>query len=396
MVAYGDVSICHISLDGPPPAPGQSAPKAKNTGLVHKWRCALILHGVDMSQNHGWVSAVHTEREIEETVQAVGQAPWPISRRRGRSSPTSHAEHGPGPGAAEPARGPGRGGARRRPRGALRHRAWRCSGSWAAGPGRPRPAGVADRGRPRSSGPGRLRQALRDVPRRDRGVGRPRSGALPIKPPPFTDGRLLNPLPDDFLYTVVRDGAAAVGLAPQMPAFGPLLTDREIRDVVAYVRTLAAATLPAAGRARRRPPIAPAPAQPIEFSHAIHAGSYGIDCQYCHADARRSAVRRPAVGRPLHGLPQDRRGAGQPRGAEAPPVLGPEGSRSPGCASTSWRGSSTFPTSGTCRRASPARRATARVEAMQRVAQVAPLTMGWCVACHAERRGPLDCVACHH
>ena len=36
------------------------------------------------------------------------------------------------------------------------------------------------------------------------------------------------------------------------------------------------------------------------------------------------------------------------------------------------------------------------VETMQRVAQVAPLTMGWCVACHAEHRGPLDCVACHH
>jgi hypothetical protein len=36
------------------------------------------------------------------------------------------------------------------------------------------------------------------------------------------------------------------------------------------------------------------------------------------------------------------------------------------------------------------------VETMQRVAQVAPLTMGWCVACHAERRGPLDCVICHH
>jgi hypothetical protein len=74
MVAYGDVSICHISLDGPPPVPGKSAPKGKNTGLVHKWRCALILHGVDMSQNHGWVSAVHTEREIEETVQAVARA----------------------------------------------------------------------------------------------------------------------------------------------------------------------------------------------------------------------------------------------------------------------------------------------------------------------------------
>jgi hypothetical protein len=36
------------------------------------------------------------------------------------------------------------------------------------------------------------------------------------------------------------------------------------------------------------------------------------------------------------------------------------------------------------------------VERMQRVGQVAPLTMGWCVSCHAERKAPLDCVVCHH
>src|SRR5215470_15451736 len=71
------------------------------------------------------------------------------------------------------------------------------------------------------------------------GADGPGAAALAIKPPPLTNGRLLNPLSDDFLSTVVRDGAAAVGLAPQMPAFGRLLTEREIRDVVAYVRTLA-------------------------------------------------------------------------------------------------------------------------------------------------------------
>jgi glutamate-1-semialdehyde 2,1-aminomutase len=68
-VAYGDVSICHISLEGPP-----TAGKPKNPGLYHKWRCALILHGVDMSANHGWVSTVHGDREIEETAQAVAAA----------------------------------------------------------------------------------------------------------------------------------------------------------------------------------------------------------------------------------------------------------------------------------------------------------------------------------
>src|SRR5262245_51984113 len=125
------------------------------------------------------------------------------------------------------------------------------------------------------------------------GADGPGAAALAIKPPSLTNGRLLNPLSDDFLATVVRDGAGAVGLAPQMPGFARLLTEREIRDVVAYVRTLAQP--PYQPRLEGAvSPSAPAPVQPIEFSHAIHAGSYGIDCQYCHADARRS---------PFAGLP---------------------------------------------------------------------------------------------
>ncbi len=31
-----------------------------------------------------------------------------------------------------------------------------------------------------------------------------------------------------------------------------------------------------------------APEQPIAFSHALHAGLYEVDCQYCHAGAERS------------------------------------------------------------------------------------------------------------
>jgi glutamate-1-semialdehyde aminotransferase len=68
-VAYGDVSVCHISLEGPP-----EAGTKRDASLVHKWRCALILHGVDMSANHGWVSAAHGDREIEETAVAVKKA----------------------------------------------------------------------------------------------------------------------------------------------------------------------------------------------------------------------------------------------------------------------------------------------------------------------------------
>ena len=31
-----------------------------------------------------------------------------------------------------------------------------------------------------------------------------------------------------------------------------------------------------------------APAQPIAFSHKIHAGQNGVDCNYCHTSARKS------------------------------------------------------------------------------------------------------------
>src|SRR5881409_3564357 len=38
----------------------------------------------------------------------------------------------------------------------------------------------------------------------------------------------------------------------------------------------------------RQPAIAKPSAQPINFPHSVHVQTYKIDCQYCHADARRS------------------------------------------------------------------------------------------------------------
>ncbi len=222
----------------------------------------------------------------------------------------------------------------------------------------------------------------------------PGAAALPIKPPPFTDGRLMNGLPDDFLFTVVSKGAGAVGLAPQMPSFQPPLTDREIRDVIGYIRTFADPPY----RAARPPifrPLAAAPVQPIEFSHVVHAGAYRIDCQYCHADARRS---------PYAGLPSVQRCMGCHKITAAQgnpevqklhrawndktPILWERIHKLPGFVYFSHkRHVQADLACQTCH---------GPVERMQRVAQVAPLTMGWCVSCHAERKGPLDCVVCHH
>lgn len=36
------------------------------------------------------------------------------------------------------------------------------------------------------------------------------------------------------------------------------------------------------------------------------------------------------------------------------------------------------------------------VSSATRIAQAAPLTMGWCVECHRARRAPDDCLTCHY
>jgi mono/diheme cytochrome c family protein len=112
---------------------------------------------------------------------------------------------------------------------------------------------------------------------------------LPIRPQNLTEGRQLNPIPDYFLFTLIAHGGQTVGLSPLMPGFKPYLSDIQINEVIHYIRTLA------------QPPFDPkqvlpiptkreGPVQPIFFSHVIHAGSMQIACQYCHANARRSAT----------------------------------------------------------------------------------------------------------
>lgn len=226
------------------------------------------------------------------------------------------------------------------------------------------------------------------------------AGALPIKPPDLSDGRLMNGIPDDFLATVIARGAGAVGLAPQMPGFQPPLTDREIRDVVAYIRTLAVPPY----RPAPTPAVAyqaPVPVQPIEFSHVIHAGSYRIDCQYCHADARRSAYAGlPSVERCM-GCHKIVAAQGNPEVQKLHDYWN-RGVPIPWVRIHKVPGFVYFPHKRHVQVGLACQTCHGPVERMQRVAQVAPLTMGWCVQCHNSPpagiagRGPLECVTCHH
>jgi mono/diheme cytochrome c family protein len=124
----------------------------------------------------------------------------------------------------------------------------------------------------------------------DSGKGDGPAGAnLPIKPQDLTAGLIMNPLPDHMLHKAIALGPQTIGLSNLMPPFRPQLSDIQIEEVIAYIRTLAVPTFDP----RQVLPVATerkGPVQPIFFSHVIHSGSFRIDCQYCHANARRSSA----------------------------------------------------------------------------------------------------------
>jgi mono/diheme cytochrome c family protein len=66
----------------------------------------------------------------------------------------------------------------------------------------------------------------------------PGAAALNPKPRDHTDKEYMSKLSDDELFNVVKNGGASVGRSPLMPAWGATLKDEQIKDVVAYVRTL--------------------------------------------------------------------------------------------------------------------------------------------------------------
>ena len=65
------------------------------------------------------------------------------------------------------------------------------------------------------------------------------AAALTPKPQDHTDGKIMNALTDKYLFDIIKDGGAAMKKAPFMPASNKKLSDQEISDVVAYIRSLA-------------------------------------------------------------------------------------------------------------------------------------------------------------
>jgi mono/diheme cytochrome c family protein len=67
----------------------------------------------------------------------------------------------------------------------------------------------------------------------------PAAAALNPKPKDLTDKAYMAGLKDQYLFDLIQKGGAAVGKSPLIPPFGAQLKDGDIRDVIAFVRSLA-------------------------------------------------------------------------------------------------------------------------------------------------------------
>jgi mono/diheme cytochrome c family protein len=74
-----------------------------------------------------------------------------------------------------------------------------------------------------------------DTGKGDGVVGR----SLPVKPADHTNGTVMNQLSDQFLHDIIAKGGTAVGKSSFMPSWGSSLDEKQIRDLLAYLRSIA-------------------------------------------------------------------------------------------------------------------------------------------------------------
>ena len=67
----------------------------------------------------------------------------------------------------------------------------------------------------------------------------PAAGALNPKPRNHTDTQYMKTLSDEYLAKITKEGGVAVGKSPLMPPWGGVLSESDVRNVVAYIRSLA-------------------------------------------------------------------------------------------------------------------------------------------------------------
>lgn len=66
----------------------------------------------------------------------------------------------------------------------------------------------------------------------------PAGKLLKTKPADWTDKGKMSGLSDDYLYKIISGGGGSAGKSTLMPAFKGKLSDAQIRDVIAFIRSL--------------------------------------------------------------------------------------------------------------------------------------------------------------
>ena len=65
------------------------------------------------------------------------------------------------------------------------------------------------------------------------------AAVLNPKPKDLTDKTYTTTLKDQYVFDLIQKGGAALGKSPLMPPLGSQLKDGDIKDVIAYLRSLA-------------------------------------------------------------------------------------------------------------------------------------------------------------
>jgi mono/diheme cytochrome c family protein len=67
----------------------------------------------------------------------------------------------------------------------------------------------------------------------------PIAPTLPVQPAKHNDGNYMNTLDDEYLFKVIAEGGPAVGKSEMMAPWGGSLSDAQIRNLIAFIRSLA-------------------------------------------------------------------------------------------------------------------------------------------------------------
>jgi hypothetical protein len=141
------------------------------------------------------------------------------------------------------------------------------------------------------------------------------------------------------------------------------------------------------------------PAQPIAFSHRLHAGDARVPCLYCHYGAARSqhaGIPPMSVCMNCHALLTR-----QTREIEKLREAVLQGRAIAWVKVHNLPDFVHFDHSQHVAAPVPCQACHGRIETMERVRQEMPLAMGWCLACHqargvGEHNARTDCVRCHY